>query len=263
VGGTPVRVLGRNLDEGTVYVDGSAVPTEECTGENRGEIALCFISPPRVLGRGTDPVALVTVRTPNGKASDVEGFRYRETQAPRIDELRPNSGPDVGGTEVRVEGRNLDQGTVFVDGKAVPTEECRGGGRQGAVTLCFTTPPWSILAPDLVAQVTVRTPNDKTSNAEAFTYQETPAPRIGRLGPSSGPDVGGTEVRVLGRNLDEGTVYFDGTPVPTDECRGEQRGEIALCFTTPPRVVGQGAMAQVTVRTPNGKASNAEPFRYR
>jgi hypothetical protein len=249
VGGTNVCVTGENLDQGTVYVDGTPVPTRERTDLRSRSVSLCFTTPPHAPGN-----AEITVRTPNGKTSNPVRFRYEETPPPHIDRLDRARGPDVGGTVVCLTGENLDQGTVYVDGDPVRTTE-RANVRSGNVTLCFVTPPH---APG-DAEITVRTPNGKTSNAVRFRYEETPPPRLRRIDPTRGPDVGGTEVCLTGDNLDQGTVYVDGSPVPTRERSDPRTRSVSLCFTTPPHAPGD---AEITVRTPNGKTSNPLRFRY-
>ncbi|HEX2042966.1 MAG TPA: IPT/TIG domain-containing protein [Acidimicrobiales bacterium] len=243
VGGTTVCLTGSNLDQGTVHVDGNPVPTSQ-TGGPRGT-SLCFVTPPHAPGD-----AQITVRTPNGNVSNTVRFRFEATPPPVIERIRPSSGPDVGGTEVCLTGRNLDQGTVHVDGAPVPTTQQRGGRDA---SLCFTTPPH---APG-DARITVHTPNGNVSNPVRFRYEATPPPEIDRIRPSSGPDVGGTDVCLTGSNLDQGTVLVDGNPVPTTERGGPK--EPSLCFLTPPHAPGD---ARITVRTPNGNVSNPVRFRY-
>ncbi|HEV3401700.1 MAG TPA: IPT/TIG domain-containing protein, partial [Acidimicrobiales bacterium] len=245
VGGTEVCLTGSNLDQGTVHVDGTPVPTTQQRGGR--EARLCFETPPHAPGD-----ARITVRTPNGNVSNAVRFRYEATPPPEIDRIRPSRGPDVGGTEVCLTGSNLDQGTVLVDGNPVPTTE-RGGSKEPS--LCFTTPPH---APG-DAQITVRTPNGNVSNPVRFRYEATPPPEIDRLVPESGPEAGGTEVCLRGENLDQGTVFVDGIAVPTAQRGGGGRQVAVLCFRTPPHPVGE---AEVTVRTPNGNVSNAVRFRY-
>lgn len=143
---------------------------------------------------------------------------------------------------------------MYVDGNPVPTQPCGApaGSRVAPVSLCFVTPAHT----PGDAQITVRGPGG-TSNAVPFTYLDTPAPTIltGRGGiiPATGPDVGGTHVQLHGTNLDQGVVYVDGNPVPTQQCGS------SLCFDTPPHAPG---VVQVMVLTPNGKTSNSVSFRY-
>ncbi|MDQ4091300.1 MAG: IPT/TIG domain-containing protein [Actinomycetota bacterium] len=264
IGGTEITLFGRNLDQGVVYVDDVAVASEPCRGERAGDRTLCFISPPRIASKVSGSVASVTVKTPNGKVSNAVPYTYTPTPFPAIRRLKPDQGPDVGGTPVRVEGRNLDQGTVSVDGVAVATEPC-AGEKVEEVALCFTTPPRVITKEsDARARVTVTTPNGNTSDAAGFLYRPTPAPQIGRLEPEGGPDIGGTRVTLFGRNLDQGVVYVGEVAAASEPCVGGRGVERTLCFTAPPRVVAKdaGLVAPVTVRTPNGKVSNSVAFTY-
>ena len=250
-GGTPVVVSGDSLDVGTVFVDGSAVPTAECHRTTKS-VSLCFTTPPHAPG-----LTAVTVHTPDGAVSNSVRFKYTSTPAPRIARLSPATGPDNGGTPVRVSGTNLDQGVVLVDGNRVATVQCApGSGRRSpGVELCFTTPPHRAGH----AEVTVATPNGKVSNRVPFAYTNTPAPQIRRLNPTHGPDVGGDRVQVEGDNLDQGVVRVDGTAVATEPCPVPHSRRTGLCFTTPPHRAGH---AEITVATPNGKVSNAVPYVY-
>jgi hypothetical protein len=178
-----VLVRGDNLAGGTVYLNGKPQPTEACTptdGPDRDRPALCFTTPPFPTGSKDSLVATVTVRTPNGKTSNAAAFRYLAT-TPRIANIEPSQGPDVGGSRVLVRGDNLAGGTVYLNGKPQPTEACTptDGPDRDRPALCFTTPPFPTGSKDsLVATVTVRTPNGKTSNVAAFRYLAT-RPRAG------------------------------------------------------------------------------------
>jgi len=255
VGGTQVGVRGSNLGGGTVFLDGIAVTTEPCSPRSRG--ALCFTTPPHDPG-----VVSVTVHTPDGEVSNAVPFRYTATPSPSITRITPATGPDVGGTRVEVGGPNLDQGTVLVDGNAVPTTECgkRNPRQPTAVDLCYTAPPH---APGSVV-ITVSTPLHNPSNGVTYSYTDTPPPAIHSLFEPNGPDVGGDVVHVRGDNLDQGVVLVDGTPVSTEECQGPRTRfsgpTLDLCFTTPSHAPGQ---AMVTVATPNGKSSNPAVYDYK
>lgn len=252
-GGTAVMVTGESLDQGTVFVDGTAVATQECHQRGSPSIALCFVTPPHTAGP-----AGITVHTPDGAESDKVRFTYTPTPPPNIARLTPASGPDLGGTRVQVTGQNLDQGFVLVDGNRATMEDCgRGsaGRRPPPSALCFLTPGHRAGR----AFVTVETPNGKVSNRVPYTYTDTPAPHIDRLNPTHGPDVGGNRVQIEGKHLDKGVVLVDGSPVATDTCPIARTARLGLCFTTPPHKPGH---ASITVATPNFKTSNAVPYIY-
>lgn len=243
-GGTAVKVVGENFDQGTVYIDDTAVATQPCGGTH----ALCYTSPPHAPG-----AALVTVHTPDGKLSNAVPFRYVATPPPSLGAISPDHGPDVGGTRVVLTGAHLHQGVVFVDGAPATMQAC--SALFAIDRLCFFTPPH---APgDAVVQV--RTPDGKTSDTLTFHYAATPPPRIQSLLPDLGSTRGGTHVIVRGGELDQGVVFVDDVAAATRECGTDRGGGVMLCFTTPPHAAG---VAHVTVRTPDGKSSPAVDFRY-
>jgi hypothetical protein len=99
VGGTRVTVLGYNLNQGVVYVDGRPVAIQPCspprplgtTALARRTVAghLCFVTPPH---------AAVTIRSPNGKVSNGATFRYQAGRGqPRAGRARPRPRPPAPG----------------------------------------------------------------------------------------------------------------------------------------------------------------------
>ena len=243
VGGTRVQLTGDHFEQGVAYVDETPAGPSTC-GSN-GQV-FCFVAPPHAPGMAT-----VTVRTGDGKASNGVSFRYDATPPPHIQGIEPSHGPDVGGTRARVSGMNLDQGVVYVDGVAATTSPCPVF--FGRDELCFTTPPHSAGT----SNVEVRTPDGKVSNGLTFTYDATPPPELRTLQPSQGRASGGTVVLVFGSHLEGTTVLVDGVAVTSRLC--PNRFGSVLCFTAPPHAPG---VAQVTVRSPDGKLSNALEFRY-
>jgi hypothetical protein len=196
-------------------------------------------------------IVQVVVTTSVG-VSNPAAFTYVVTPAPVISSLSPTSGPQVGGTEVVINGSSLNQvTTVLVDQLSVPfTVEFNSS--HTASVLSFTTPAH---APG-TAPVVVTT-SARASNPASFTYLITPAPQISALSPTSGPQLGGTSVVISGSNLDQATaVLVDQVSVPFTALTG--KGATSLGFTTPPHAVG---VAQVVVNTPAG-ASNPAVFTY-
>jgi Plexin cytoplasmic RasGAP domain/IPT/TIG domain len=130
-----------------------------------------------------------------------------ECPRPRIDSLRPLSGPVEGGTLVTIEGSNLGIREEDVRGKIkignVPCElvnyeisvkiECRTG------------------AVDKETMATVKVGNDAgvTESSVHFQYKDF---RVERIAPTQGPQSGGTQVQIFGRHLNIGSsviAYLD------------------------------------------------------
>jgi len=204
VGGTVVVITGSNIEQAhAVLVDQLSVPFMVLLSTTQGA-ALRFTTPPHALG-----VAQVVVTTSVGP-SNPAAFTYVVTPAPQISGLSPSTGPQVGGTVVGIDGSNLGQANaVLLDGVSVPFRT-RDFSSHLTSPLNFTTPPHAVG----IVQVVVIT-SVGASNPAPFTYLVTPAPVISSLSPTTGPQVGGTEVVIKGSNLNQvTTVLVDQLSVP-------------------------------------------------
>ena len=107
---------------------------------------------------------------------------------------------------------------------------------------------------------------EPASPASATPVPSGPTPTVLRIGPSSGPTVGGATVRVEGRDFLPGATVAFGSQVATVVSREERwNGEVRLIVITPdPSPAGAPAQVAVTVRNPNGQEGTAgEAYRYR
>ncbi|WP_350347468.1 IPT/TIG domain-containing protein [Agromyces sp. G08B096] len=229
-GGTPVTITGTDLGGVTeVLVDGVSVPFTPVS-----DTEITFVTPPHAAG-----AVDVAVITPGGPSNELP---YTYVAAPAITALTPDTGPVAGGTEVTIEGTDLEGATdVTVDGVSVPfTVEDDG-------TITFVTPPHAAGAVDVV----VITPGG-SSNPLPFTFVD--APVLALLTPDEGPIAGGTPVTITGTALGGATeVTIDGVPVPFT-----QVSDTEITFVTPPHAAGE---VDVTVTTPGG-TSGPLPFTY-
>jgi len=125
--------------------------------------------------------------------------------APTITAIDPIFGPEAGGTEVTVTGTNLaDVTSVTFDGNE-------------ATNLTVVSPTeLTVVAPagTGLVDVAVTSPGGTATLQDAYTY--IPAadggnPAIVSFTPTSGPEAGGTEVTIIGTNLDgaDGVLFGD------------------------------------------------------
>ncbi|XP_055593886.1 plexin-B [Uranotaenia lowii] len=133
-----------------------------------------------------------------------------ECPKPRIDLIKPLSGPIEGGTLLTIEGSNLGIREEDVRGKIrignVPCElvnyeisvkiECR----TGAVT------------EEMIASIKVGNEAGYTESSVQFQYKDI---QLSGLYPTMGPQSGGTKVSIIGKNLNIGSTimaYLDDYP---------------------------------------------------
>ena len=162
---------------------------------------------------------------------------------PRIDAVLPQTGPARGGARVEIQGAYfLADAQVLFDGvpaaKAIVVSPER---------IDVTTPPHA----DGHAQVVVRTGNGTASS----NYYYVGPPVILAIGPTHGPEIGGTAVTVSGdRFYDVTAVRFGDRAAPTFTVDGPNQ----LRTVTPP---GMG-LADLTLESGNGSGKLAAAWQY-
>ncbi len=238
LGGTEITLRGRNFFEGmSVTLDGLACRNVVVESDT---LARC-ITPPHPEG-----FVDVTVRNiDNQGATLTNGFEYIPPP-PEIIGLDPDRGPDLGGTTVVIEVRFAQDGIeVFFDGRAAEVVSIERDGDVARVTVI--TPPH----PEGPVDVRVQNPDNlEDTLPEGFLYVGPPI--IDDIDPSEGPDTGGQEVTITGRNFLLGmTVTFDGLDaevIDIDPVAG------TITVITPPHPEG---FVDVTVTTPEGRSDTA------
>ena len=182
-------------------------------------------------------------------------FTYYHT--PSVTQVRPVSGPTVGGTRIVISGDHLIDVSaseepvvvafVLNDGNSKHVE-----GRVEAGTIVAETPQWSCDRHISVAVLVSLNKQQFSSKPEAtqywrhFTYFF--RPRIAAIAPNCGPISGGTKVAIYGDNLFETgeiRVVFalaSGEKLVVD---GQCNGEVVQCVS--PRLPAGSAGQIVTV----------------
>ena len=210
-GGTEVTVTGAHFltDLPTVCQFGS----EQVPATVHSSTNLTCVSPP-VTGldenakQGSMPVA-VEVTTLGGKVSQ-SGVRFRYLTPVAVTAVSPTTGPELGGTLVRVTGYNFVSsptlGCVFVlaeDDDNPVAAAARPGDRDvfparwlSPTSLECRTPRTS---PSRVRLEVTNNGKDITTSGVAFTFARAAA--VQTVSPASGPPTGGTIVTVTGQNF--------------------------------------------------------------
>lgn len=171
--------------------------------------------------------------------------------APTILGVTPAFGPEAGGTEVTINGTDLT-GVNAVNFGGVPgTDLTVVSPTQLTVRTPAGVGPVDIVASGATGTATLQ---------NGFSYVPAPvdneAGTVVSVTPTSGPEVGGTEVTLVGAGFAEATgVDFGNTPgvnftvVSDNEIR----------VTSP---AGEGAVAVVVTGAPNGSIQAPVPFNY-
>ena len=225
-GGVPLTIFGSGLRGGSDYraafaYGGSPVAIVLASyAFIQGSDALKCYTP----AYATDMVVDVAV-TFNGQQYHPAGsFSFYDV--PHLDGTSPTSGPVLGGTRIRVWGSNFTGGSVY---------RCRFNSTVVDAAFEVDTPQ----------ELSCRLPNampvgmhrfEVTLNGQEFTtshlnFTVYGSSIITSLCPSSGPILGGSEVRILGAMLANGSHYlcrFGGTAVNASHLAGSIPHEV-LC----------------------------------
>lgn len=239
LGGTAVTLTGRNFFEG-MTADFGGSPCDELVVVS-DTLATCTTT--------RHPLGIVDVVIENidGQSATLRnGFEYLPP-APEILEIDPDRGPDLGGTVVTITVRYLQPGaSVDFDGLGAGVVSVSIDGDIG--TIIVRTPRH----PEGLSDVTVTNPDGQTgTEPDGFLFVGPPI--IDSIDPDQGPDTGGQEVVIRGRNFLVGmTVQFDGVEAEVIEVDPET-GLVRV--VTPPHAVG---FVDVTVTNTDGRSDTAE-----
>ena len=167
---------------------------------------------------------------------------------PTIGSLTPNTGSNLGGTQVTIQGTNMfDVSFVLFDGSNVAVTSSDPSGAW----LTFTTPAGN----NGPASVSLTTAYGTATATNAFTYGAPPT--ITSLSPATGSNLGGTEVTINGANFfNVSSVKFDGSNVAVIST--DSSGAWLKCTTLP----GNDGAVKVDVITPYGRADLDNAFMY-
>ncbi|HHV07044.1 MAG TPA: hypothetical protein GXX69_02375 [Firmicutes bacterium] len=198
-GGTVIQIKGTGLSSTTAVTIGGRPVEKISTVE---DTVVEVIAP---YGDAGTSSKLKLVRSDDKYAEAT--ITYRESN-PRIDEIVQDYGPVRGGTEVTIEGEELDN-RQYDDG-TYAIQVLFGG--EPAVVLKVEREGLKVKVPEGSvgkADVTVINPDKKQAvKSEAFTYYV--SPHIESITPNFGPTRGGTLVEIRGEHLDLTTNLLFG-----------------------------------------------------
>ena len=258
-GGDQVSILGSNLAGATsVSVGTTAVPA--CGPMTPGA---CFFAGGDNQIFLTTPAGMagtvhITVTAPEGTStpSGADQFTYVRPGPPTITRVSPNIGGSSGGQSVYITGTNLSGFQSITFG---PNQVGAGGGPPGNVLFVQSPPGAANTTVDV--QVTTPAGTSAITNADKYTYTQSPAPTITAVSPANGPAEGGTQVYITGtdllpvNNLSFGSSnVFNWFPIGPD----------VLSAVSPPSQSMSAATVDIRVTTPAGTSPQgaADQFNY-
>lgn len=166
---------------------------------------------------------------------------------PTISSVSPSSGLTTGGTNVTIDGTNLDYlGSVTFGGANATVLS------DSPTSITVTTPPGSAGPVDVV----VNTAGGSVTYGGGFFYLQATPPAIVSVSPASGAAVGGTVVTISG-------VFFTGATAVDFGVNPAQSftvvSDTQITATTP---LGAAGVTAVSVTTPSGTGTQPDAFTY-
>ncbi|RKU09412.1 hypothetical protein C6502_12900 [Candidatus Poribacteria bacterium] len=232
-GGANVRIIGENFQDGaTVTIDGRAASN------------VIFVSPTELtveVPAGAAGSVNVVVTNPDGKSGTLTGgFTYIEPP-PTLTRVEPSNDVVTGGTTVKIIGANFQDGTTVTI-----------GGRAASNVIFVSSTELTVEVPAGAAgsvNVVVTNPDGKSDTlAGGFTYIEPPAPTLTRVEPSNDVVTGGTTVKIIGANFQDGATVTIG---------GNAASNVIFVSPTELEVeapAGVAGSANIVVTNPDGKS---------
>jgi hypothetical protein len=182
VGGVEVTIYGEHLDGNTkIYVDGTEVPVSSVSSDGK---QITITAPAHAIGS-------VDVSAGDGTVifnTLVDAFVYDDI---KILSLSPDYGHVSGGTVVKITGQYFtNNATVTLGGTAATVDSVSADGTY----ILITTPAHTAGKVDVVVSDTTGT----AILANSYTYYDDISMAIQSITPSSGSDLGGTEITITG-----------------------------------------------------------------
>ena len=196
VGGETFTVSGTNFQNGAYVLFGGI----EATAVSVVNATTLNVTTPAA------PAGLVdlAIHNPDGQQT-ISSDAFTFTGSAVFNDILPTAGQASGGTTLYIVGNNFSTQTqVLIDGVAASTTFVTSRIMQAVA------PAHAVGSVDLV----LRNPSSSdTTVSSGFTYVANPDPRITSFTPSSGPQAGGTLVRIFGASLaDIAQVKFGVDP---------------------------------------------------
>jgi phosphodiesterase/alkaline phosphatase D-like protein len=228
--------------------------------ESYGSSAACSPSP----GSGSSPVG-VSAAVTGLSANTTYHLRIVATNAggtgtggdeafktlpnpPTVSNVKPNKGPEAGGTTVTITGTNLGEDTAVKFGSTAASSVTADSG----TSITAVSP-----AGTGTVDVTVSTAGgtSHTNTGDQFSY--VPPPAVTGVSPNAGPLTAGTSVTITGTNLNEATAVKFGSTSATSY---KVSSETSITAVAP---AGTGTV-DVTVSTVGGTSAtgSSDKFTY-
>jgi alpha-tubulin suppressor-like RCC1 family protein len=255
-GGESVKITGTNFSGVTVVSFGS---TRAIGFAVNSETSITAVAPQ---GREGETVN-VTLTTEAGTSatSSADEFTYtaggvcEEEESvvhPVVTSVEPKTGPAAGGTSVTIKGEHF---TIAEHCALSPAKRVMFGSKEASFKYVHEGPNHE---GELVAtapagtgtvDVTVETATTSaTSPADQFTYESAPAPKVTGVEPGSGPQAGGTSVKISGENFSGASAVKFGT---SSAASFTVNSATSITAVAPP-YAGGSALVDVSVTTPSG-----------
>ena len=198
-------------------------------------------------GPGTFYTTVFIVRLWRGFAV-VHGAATVLQAAPAVTGISPASGPESGGTTVTVTGTDLTGATDVQFGNTSAINFSVDSPTQITATAPAGTG---------TVDITVATPGGTSTTSDADQYGYIPAPTVIGVGPTSGPEAGGTTVTITGTDFSGATDVEFGSTAASDFSVDSPTQITAVA------PAGSG-IRDVTVTTPSGTSavSRADLYTY-
>jgi len=209
-GGTPIIVAGQAfLDGATVELGTTSATSVDVFDSER----ITARTPAGTIDETVD-VTVTNIDDQSGVAYGAFTFVDPATIGPPpvINEVKPPTGPTTGGTWGLIEGADFQDGAQVIMGTGVsPDVEV-----LSATRLRFVSPPAN--DPGAVDVIVINPDGGWGELADAFTYTDPSTlddpPSLTSVSPDLGPTAGGSQVQLIGSEIDlDALVFFDTTPV--------------------------------------------------
>lgn len=235
-GGQTVTLTGTEFT-GATDVTFGGVPATSFTVDSDTQISA-------VVPAGTAGMVDVSVTAPNGIATAEDGYKY--VAAPVVTDLDPASGPMAGGTVVLLTGQNFT-GAMGV----------KFGGVSGTSLTVISDTEIKVTTPaGTVGTVDVEVQGAASTKADVGNFEYLALPTITDIQPNAGPEGGGQSVTLTGSKFTGATdVTFGGVPATSFTVDSDSQIEAVV-------PAGEAGMVDVSVTSPNGKATADDGYTY-
>jgi hypothetical protein len=241
-GGTSVTITGSNFSEATAVKFGAAAAKSFKVNSPTSIVAE---SPAGAAG-----TVDVTVTTLGGTSSTGAGDHFSYLPAPAVTEVKPNQGPETGGTTVTVTGTHLEFATAVKFGAAGALKFKVNSAESITAESPAGTGP---------VHVTVSTPGGTSTTGEPDKFTYVPVPTVSGVNLNEGPaEKPVPAVTITGTRLNGASAVKFGSANATSY---KVESETSITATPPESKAGT---VDVTVTTSGGTSatSEADQFKY-